>query len=229
LSDVDWDEYVLTNPHDDGPIEADGGADLRRLLDALGRDPDERMSVNWLDADSRFISRIVTVAAAPALAQRHADGDVWFGVHALRRGATGRGSANDIVGLRSLNADLDIKTTGMPTLEAAEGVIDTLSEMLGATPAAVVGTGHGLQPHWRVERDERSDWPDPSDPRYLNATALYRRWGRLVSETAMGWKGHVDSVFDLARVMRVPGTMNRKFADVPVATTLDLNWGGRRW
>jgi hypothetical protein len=49
MSDVDWDQ-PLRNPHDDGPIGVEDGSDLRRLLEALGRDPDERISITTTTA-----------------------------------------------------------------------------------------------------------------------------------------------------------------------------------
>jgi hypothetical protein len=225
MNDVDWDQ-PLRNPHDGGPIEVDDGSDLRRLLEALGRDPDERMSISHSTGSGPFISRVTTVAEAPALAAEYAArGDnVWFGTQAIAQPARGRGTASGVIGLRDLTADLDVdKDDGlrMPTWDAAYGVIDTLSKMLGAGPVAVVVTGHGLQPHWRVELGDGTDWP-LGDDRVANATALWRRWGRLVNVVAKSWGGAADNVSDLSRVMRCPGTTNTKPGEPPVAVTLEL-------
>jgi hypothetical protein len=42
------------------------------------------------------------------------------------------------------------------------------------------------------------------------ARALIRRWGRLVTKTAKAHGATVDNVYELARMMRVPGTFNNK-------------------
>jgi hypothetical protein len=49
-----------------------------------------------------------------------------------------------------------------------------------------------------------------------DATALLNRFGRLVKQVAREHGGTADKVSDLARVSRVPGTVNRKFPDEPV-------------
>ena len=52
-------------------------------------------------------------------------------------------------------------------------------------------------------------------------TALLHRFGRLVSIVAEKRNAKVDSVFDLARILRAPGTLNVK-DDVPVETSLTI-------
>jgi hypothetical protein len=42
------------------------------------------------------------------------------------------------------------------------------------------------------------------------AKAIVTEWGRRVQTIADSLGGSVDSVHDLARVLRVPGTQNRK-------------------
>ena len=186
-------------------------AGLAELLDALGRDPDERIAICH---GASFTAELTTVEKAPDLAERHADTDVWFSTQPLhtRVNGTGRGTAADVIGLRELYADLDVKAGGMPGWDAAAAVITDLAELLSVAPVAVVSTGHGLQPHWSIERGDGTDWPDDTDPRWSAAGALLRRWGRLVNRAAEIRGGQVDNVYDLARVLRAPGTTNRKAA-----------------
>lgn len=181
--------------------------ELARLLCVLGRDADERLSINILVPP--FRSMLTTVEEAPGLIDP--DRDCWYGTGVLRSDlAAGRGYARDVIGVRELFADIDVKDNGMPSFDAANAVITDLSVMLGTVPAAVVSSGHGLQPHWRIERDHDTDWSGPDDPRWRTAQILWRRWGRLVAHVAERHGGAADSVSDLSRVMRVPGTTNRK-------------------
>lgn len=195
---------------------------LRELLDALDRDPGEKMSICYR-ASGTFQSTLTTVGAAEDVARPHMDGDLWLGTQALHpRVERGRGTAKDVVGLRDLTCDLDVKPDGMPSWEAAQDVIDDLSALLGVLPVAVVRTGHGLQPHWAIERDADSDWPDEHDLRWSDAVALLQRWGRLVASVGARRGGAVDSVFDLSRVMRAPGSVNCKDAANPVPVGTDF-------
>jgi hypothetical protein len=198
--------------------------EFARLLDALGWEPTERLSVDWTPVGGKFRGRICTAETAPEVAAALApvSDHVWFGTQALREGAEGRGKAADVIGWRSLSADLDYtgehKAVGVPDEAAARTVTGELAALLGVEPVALVHSGHGLQPHWRVERGSETDWPDAADLRFVEATALSRRFGRLVAqvEAAHGWGG--DKVSDLSRVMRVPGTVNRKYEPVEVRT-----------
>ena len=200
--------------------------DLGKLLDVLGRDADERMSICHVNGTGKFTTQICTVREAPAVAASYADGDCWYGVGLLHERVTGgRGLAIDVIGLRELYADLDVKVGGMASIDAARKVIAVLADMLGAEPVAIVSSGHGLQPHWAIERDESTDWADEHDPRHGAAVALVRRWGRLVAHVAELHGGSVDSVYDLSRVLRVPGGFNRKIPGLPVPVTIELTGG----
>jgi hypothetical protein len=201
-------------------------SDLAKLLEELGRDPDERIPI-CITRRGEFRATVATVDDVAALATACADLDCWYGAAPLHpRVIAGKGHARDVVGLRELYADLDVKSGGMPTYDAAADVIDDLSEMLGSRPVGVVQSGHGLQPHWAIERGDGTDWPDETDPRHSVAAALLRRWGRLVKHVGTSRKGSVDGVFNLDRILRVPGTTNRKDPDRPVRTTIGWNSGG---
>lgn len=192
-------------------------------LEALGFDPDDNVGVCWIEAGV-FRSRVLAVRDALPVVERLAGADCWVGANPLRAGITaGRGTAADVIGLRSVWADLDVKPGGMPSYAEAEAVCAVLSSMLGADPVAVVMSGHGLQPRWLVERGEGTDWTAPTDAAARDAAALVRRFGRLVQHVAERHGGSADPVYDLSRVLRAPGTTDLK--GTPVATTLELCGG----
>jgi len=199
-------------------------------LAARGIAPEEIVAVCWKPDGADFKALAVTAEkAASAIPAHLADADCWVSTNPLRPGLKpGRkGCEVDVVRWACVPADLDVKQGGMPTFEAAQNVIETLSGMLGVQPSAVVMTGHGLQPVWALEPQPGvTDWSSSANPAFKDACALSRRWGALVRHVAALHGGAADSVFNLDRVLRAPGTVNRKPESEPVATTLDLPGGG---
>lgn len=167
----------------------------------------------------------VVPAGAPALiavAERGEQGDVWHGVNPIRPDVARRGTADDVTRLAALWADLDVKAGGMPSWEAARAVIADLSAMLECPPSFVVVTGHGLHPYWILDDDERLRLDTPG--KRAGAQAILARWRRLVTRVAVAHGGTVDAVFDLPRVLRTPGTLNRKDAE-PLPVTVEAGDG----
>lgn len=185
------------------------GLALGQCLDLLDLDADELLSFGTRPIGGRFSASQRTVADLRRLDCADLDGhDVWCGLQPMRQ-ATTRGTAEDVVRLVALFADLDVGTGKMPTDPACVEVVRALSGMLGTAPAYVVASGHGYQPVWSIERDlETTDMPAMRQ--------LLRRWGALVQQVAVTHGGHADSVFDAARVLRVPGTVNWKDPEHPV-------------
>lgn len=119
------------------------------------------------------------------------------------RSNAGRGKADAVTRPSALWCDLDFKASGCGSLTTADTIIDDLSSHIGTEPSAVVFSGNGLHPYWPVEDGRIGDGFTIAD-----AAALVRRWGRLVAAVAAQHGAKVDSVYDLARVLRVPGTLN---------------------
>jgi hypothetical protein len=137
---------------------------------------------------------------------------VWFGVAPRERKlpAGKRGGAGDCLTLPAMWLDIDIAST----VHAADDLppdMDAALELLAdfpIPPTAVINSGHGLQAWWKLTEPIDAD---------LQATAILADWGTTWAEIGRrrGW--HVDNVFDIARVMRLPGTLNRKADPVPVS------------
>jgi hypothetical protein len=151
------------------------------------------------------------------------DRDVWFSLNPGTTGyrtlpdgrqvPTNRVTRQTVTRLAALHADLDVGGRGktIPSAEAAKGIVTDLSTMLGTPPIAVIASGHGYQPIWAIEPEAFAG---------DEATALLKRWGALVRGVAETYGGEVDSVFELARLVRAPGTINYKHDPVPATATM---------
>ena len=129
---------------------------------------------------------------------------LWFGVQPMTQPASGRGKSKDVTSVTTLYADLDFahehKPGGMPKTVALD-IIRDLGDILGTSPAAVVMSGYGLQPYWPIV---------PVDPQH--GIILLQRWRQLVIKVAALHGYTVDTcVYDLPRILRIPGPPNIKY------------------
>lgn len=180
------------------------------LLELLGYEPDEHVSVCRQAPGQPFRADVVTAAAAAGI-DLPPTTNLWFGVNPVDGGARGRGTVADVTRLAALYADLDAKQSGLQDFTTAHTVVSVLSELLGTRPSAITLSGNGLQPYWPLEDSVTGG----------DAVALLRRFGRLVRHVAQLHGGQVDSVYDLARVLRIPGSTNVKGDPKPVITLAD--------
>jgi hypothetical protein len=149
-------------------------------------------------------------------------GDVYasVGTHVEAQSGKSRGNTKTVTSIPGFWADLDIGTDGHkaaalpnPKDEAeALSILDGMPE-----PSAVMHSGGGLQAWWFF--DEPWVFTDSSA-----AASASDSWQRLLIERAEAKGVHVDSVGDLTRILRVPGTQNRKLA-TPRPVTLRLSDG----
>ena len=86
-------------------------------------------------------------------------------------------------------------------------------------PTLIVHSGHGLQAYWLFEEF----LPTLTPEELAMAEELLDDWKRRVKKAFAPF--YVDSVFDLARIMRLPGTINHKA--VPVAVRVLSSDGPR--
>lgn len=188
----------------------DGPGDLARWVAACGYHDDDRLALCIKYPGGAAQTTWGTPAELLAR-DLPGDADTWWSVNAFRTGVTSRTSAN-VSRVVALVADLDVGGHGkhLRDLQTAHAVIDEVSGLLAAQPAAVVASGHGLQPRWRLD--------DGGD--VARARALVRAAGRLVAGVAERHGGEVDTVSDLARIFRVPTTTNVKDAGNPVRVDL---------
>lgn len=158
------------------------------------------------------------------------DHDVYFGV-GLRRTKLShyhRGAAEDVVMLPSSFVDLDYlggihKENNLPTREQ----VTALLESFPLLASFLVNSGGGYQPHWLLEVPWSIHQPNDRIGAEEFLIRMHDAWSRAY--TAHGWK--LDNVSDLARVMRVPGTLNHQDPSAPRPVTLltDLSQPIRRY
>jgi hypothetical protein len=152
-------------------------------------------------------------AEVATTAERH---DLYVGCCPLSSTPTrGRGTAADVAYLAALWADLDVAGPGHspaadalplpPTRAAAIDAVATLPP-----PSVFVDSGGGLQAWWLFAEPLAID-----DSNRAEVAEVAAGWGRalVAAGAAKGW--HVDDVSDLARILRPPGTVNRKPGRAP--------------
>lgn len=149
---------------------------------------------------------------------------VWFGMAPRARALGGRrGGSADCISIPALWVDIDVRGSGHkaddlpPDREAALALIADFP----LPPTVIVDSGGGLQPYWFLAEPASAE----------EALDFLPRWGATWAELGRrrGW--HVDNVFDLARIMRLPGTHNRKpdHAVPPPVTVLVERYGQPRF
>lgn len=157
-----------------------------------------------------------------ALAQAK-NSNVWHGV-GLRKhkpAKNERGTTKDVGALPGLWFDLDVKGPGHAEQELPDTFEDALDFLasLPLKPTLTVFTGGGLQPYWLFPEPLRlsteADWN--------RVKSLSERWQRFIIARGRkrGWK--LDNTSDLPRVLRLPGTYNRK-TDKAVLVTVPAEY-----
>lgn len=190
------------------PIE-----ELARYFEVCGFTPEDTISiVTRSGADGPLFWSTVPVPDAPRQILARSKVNCWMSANPMRKPASkeSRGTTADVTAVRALWADLDVKPGGLPSMKAARQVVDGISELLGTKPVAVVFSGHGLQPRWRIDIGELHT-PERMAP-------VMERFGELVKVLSGTAGGKADSVYDLPRIIRAPHTMNIKPDMEPVPT-----------
>lgn len=185
--------------------------DFRDLLDLLGHgESGDHTSICWQRPGGEFKFAVVPSAKAVDRVARLPDRvDVWFGVNPLTHPSQfvnpkSRGAEPDVRRLAAVYCDLDVKPGGLADDDAVIETSRKIAEHLGRMPAAIVQSGSPGGRHLY--------WPIADELSGVEAKALLVRFGRLVQRCAEEVGGSVDNVFELARILRVPGTFNHKTA-----------------
>lgn len=196
------------------------------LLEVLGLTDDDCIAVCHKPVDGVFSTQVVRSGhAAAAVGSLPARSCVWFTPNPTagpERCNQGRGREREVTRFLALYADLDVKKGAFEDIAQAWKFIAVLSAIIGTRPSAVIYSGHGLQPIWPVEDGHLSD-----EVRWAWAYRLIRQFGRVCTSTARNFCGaSPDNVFNLDRLLRVPGTLNLKDPSDPVMAGAVADTGG---
>lgn len=204
----------------DNPENSTGSSPFADLTSLIGLADTDMIEVCWLPVDGTFQFEHATTQLAPDVAARVAeDADVWFSINPVAPPARGRGKADDVTRCAVLAIDLDVKSGGVPDAATAQAVVTDLTRVLDEYPVAVVSSGHGWHVYWALDADDAA-WTLDSEPKRVAAQSVYRRFHRLAAHIAERHGAGVDNISDLSRILRVPGTFNRKDPSDPIAVEL---------
>lgn len=200
------------------------------FLGALFGDKPNRAAVQiWIRSDKPITWFVDDLEQAAKLAIEGAEKfDVYVGcgiaAHDRERPQRQRLKADEVAGIPGVWADIDInggpesKDGAAPDYERAMELASSLLE-----PTLIVKSGYGLQAWWLFEEP----WIFANVAEREQAKRVVGGFQGALRAAArrLGWG--LDATQDLARVMRIPGTLNHKGAE-PVEVTL-LQADGKRY
>lgn len=191
---------------------------FQELLERLGRTEDDAVAVCYQSASQGFKVKMTKVKFADTVVEAltELEANVWYEINPSS--ANTRARADDITRLAGVWIDIDYKETGIQSEENAHQLVELISNLIGVEPTAVVHSGHGLQPYWAIDPEE--------DYTQEQASGVLSRWGAFVRWVASSQGGQLDSVFDLPRIFRAPGSVNFKDVANPIRVRIDFpeNW-----
>jgi putative DNA primase/helicase len=139
-----------------------------------------------------------------------------------------RGSEADSRELAGMWADIDIAGPGHKTTKVLPATIQDAELIIAESglpePSVWVHSGGGVYPWWLLRNSYKIDGEEGLD----QAKIMVQGWQKLIAHSAAKLGFHYGTeVADLARVLRIPGTVNRKAGlERPCAI---LEWGSRTY
>lgn len=189
-----------------------------------GGKPENLWILTWTSADKRSVW-----FKTPEKAANHAAGKtdcyVGCGLRGKSHGTGERGGSDDVVGIPGVWMDVDFQDAaahkGDKYPADAEAALAFLETDLELKPSLVVHSGHGIQAWWLFAEP----WIFDGEPERKQAAELSEAWQSFVFARGAkhGWR--LDKTADLARVLRIPGTINGKAEPVEVRLLKRLGGG----
>lgn len=139
-------------------------------------------------------------------------------------GASKRATAAQVSGIPGFWADIDYGESGHKgkTYPPDQGTALRILDELAVRPTLVIHSGNGLQAWWLWDKP----WIFTDKADHDRAAAASKEWGAILNEAAGDYS--VDSVSDLSRVLRLPGTNNVKDPANPKPVEILIE-DGPRW
>ena len=209
-----------------GSAQVEGNADkvaIGQFFERLHGTEGQGFLIIWTRQDKATKAFDLSQAGAMDLAvdyraERAAHQDVYAAVglqqHLLKGGLRGK---DGVIVCPGVYADIDIlgpahKATNLPKTE--EEALSLVSA-LGWEPSIVVRSGFGLQVYWLFREPMVLETDQDRAAAKALTTGLPARLRQLAAQH--GWA--LDSTADLCRVLRIPGTFNRKVSgDIRLVT-----------
>ena len=192
--------------------------DPQEFFKTLWGDPPPGVINIWRLPD-RISSWHRVLAGINGFLQQHAHEEVYTGVSLAdqQKGRFTTGNRIEEVAAGAIAgvwADIDVfhevhtKAQRLPpNREEARAVM----AQLPYEPTLIVDSGHGLQYWWLLEKP----WVFEDEAEWNEARRMVQWWHQMTLKLfdARGWT--IDSVYDLSRILRIPGTFNNKVPDDP--------------
>ena len=139
--------------------------------------------------------------------------DVFTGVGLVAGTSGGRGTAEDVCAIGCLWADIDLAggVHANERLPRTEADVRRILERVWAEPTAIVRSGHGFHAYWMLSET----WIFENEDDRLRAARIAKAWHGRVCDAAASLGFRLENLGDLSRVLRVPGTLNRKDPERP--------------
>lgn len=139
-----------------------------------------------------------------------------------------RPAAKDAVATPGVWADIDVAggpddPPGKLLAPSVDAALEIANGIL--TPTIVVHSGYGVQAWWLLEEP----WSFRGDEERSQAGRMVQGWQRLLRNAALDKGFAIDHTHDLARLMRLPGTINDKGPEGVQAPTKVLEDDGPRY
>jgi len=189
--------------------------------------PENQYILIWTlpDKRSRWFINIPDAAEYVAGVNGRKDVYVGLGLAGKDYGPMRRCVSGEVTGIAGIGSDFDLLSEAHGKKALPRTVQEALSILPpGMEPSFVVLTGNGLHCWWLLKEPCVFD----TDAERSSAARLVTRWHKLLRlrAAAKGWA--YDRLSDLARVLRIPGTVNHKDPEHPKKVTL-LSASDRRY
>jgi len=189
--------------------------------------PDEQYILIWTlpDKRSRWFTSVPDAAEYVAGVNGSKDVYVGLGLAGKDYGPTRRCVSGEVTGIAGIGSDFDLLSEAHGKKALPRTVQEALSILPpGMEPSFVVLTGNGLHCWWLLKEPCMLE----TDAERSDTARVVARWHTLLRlrAAARGWA--YDRLSDLARVLRIPGTVNHKDPAHPKKVTL-LSASGRRY